>query len=175
MKDRRSTSHGPCLPASFRLQGLVTLLAVCSLRARVGLFSCRRRSWDSPFGVFPSRKVARRSRRTRTHLPFLPSAAPGAKHQAGTPDRGSWALSFPRVPDARCGFKASTAGYSLGVRPFQGSPSKTLAGISPSLLSRAFRTAERIHGQRRLRVSISLRLAASARFTGVWQTGTATL
>jgi hypothetical protein len=48
-------------------------LTACSLRARVDLFSCRRRSWDSPFGVFPSRKVARRHRRTRTHLPFLPT------------------------------------------------------------------------------------------------------
>jgi hypothetical protein len=57
IKDRRSTCHGLCLPATFRLQGLVTLLTVSSLRARAGPISYRRRSWDSPFGVFPSRSV----------------------------------------------------------------------------------------------------------------------
>jgi hypothetical protein len=46
-------------PATFRLQGLVTLLTVYSFRARAGPVSCRRRSWDSPFGAFPSRKVFR--------------------------------------------------------------------------------------------------------------------
>jgi hypothetical protein len=44
-------------PATFRLQGLATLLAGFSFRARVGLVSCRRRSWVSPSGAFPSRKV----------------------------------------------------------------------------------------------------------------------
>lgn len=44
-------------PATFRLQGLATLLAAYSLRARAGFFSHRRRSWDSPFGAFSSRKV----------------------------------------------------------------------------------------------------------------------
>ena len=46
-----------CQPATFRLQGLVTLLTACSLRTRAGLVSYRQRSWDSPFGGFPSRKV----------------------------------------------------------------------------------------------------------------------
>jgi hypothetical protein len=45
-------------PATFRLQGLVTLLAVYSRRARAGFLSHRRRSWDSPFGAFSSRKVS---------------------------------------------------------------------------------------------------------------------
>jgi hypothetical protein len=62
-KDRRSTSHGLCLPATFRLQGLATLLAAYSRRARAGFVSHRRRSWDSPFGAFPSRKVPTRFRR----------------------------------------------------------------------------------------------------------------
>jgi len=44
-------------PATFRLQGLATLLAVYSRRARAGFVSHRRRSWDSPFGAFSSRKV----------------------------------------------------------------------------------------------------------------------
>jgi hypothetical protein len=45
-------------PAMVRLQGLATLLTVFARRTRVGLVSCRRRSWDSPFGVFSSRKVS---------------------------------------------------------------------------------------------------------------------
>jgi hypothetical protein len=36
-------------PATFRLQGLVTLLAVYSPRSLSGLVSSRQRSWDSPF------------------------------------------------------------------------------------------------------------------------------
>jgi hypothetical protein len=44
-------------PATFRLQGLATLLAAYSRRARAGFVSHRRRSWDSPFGAFSSRKV----------------------------------------------------------------------------------------------------------------------
>jgi hypothetical protein len=40
------------LPATFRLQGLATLLTACSLQDRVGLFSCRRRPWDFPLRSF---------------------------------------------------------------------------------------------------------------------------
>ena len=37
---------------------MATLLAAYSLRSRAGSFSHRQRSWDSPFGAFPSRKVS---------------------------------------------------------------------------------------------------------------------
>jgi len=47
-----------CLPATFRLQGLVTLLTVYSLRDRAGLISDRQRFWDSPCGAYSSRKVS---------------------------------------------------------------------------------------------------------------------
>jgi hypothetical protein len=72
--------------ATFRLQGLATLLAVYSLRARVGFISHRRRSWDSPFGAFPSRKVSGAFPPGSTHLPsLLPLYQP---HKAtGRPDR----------------------------------------------------------------------------------------
>ena len=46
-----------CQPATFRLQGLATLLAVYSLRSLAGFVSHQQRSWDSPFGGFSSRKV----------------------------------------------------------------------------------------------------------------------
>jgi hypothetical protein len=49
-------------PARFRLQGLGTLVAVFSLRFPAGFVSHRRRSWDSPFGAFSSRKVSVRFR-----------------------------------------------------------------------------------------------------------------
>jgi hypothetical protein len=43
----------------FRLQGLAALLTVSSRRIRAGFVSHRQRSWDSPFGAFPSRIGAR--------------------------------------------------------------------------------------------------------------------
>ena len=58
-------------PATVRLQGLVPLLAAFARRVRAGLVSCRQRSWDSPFGVFSSRKVSGAFRPGRTHIPFL--------------------------------------------------------------------------------------------------------
>ena len=44
-------------PATFRLQGLVTLLTAYALRSRAGFLSHRQRSWDLPFGAFSSQKV----------------------------------------------------------------------------------------------------------------------
>jgi hypothetical protein len=63
-------------PATVRLQGLVTLWAVYALRARAGFVSHRRRSWDSPFGAFSSRKVSRSFPSGSTHVPFVPSLFP---------------------------------------------------------------------------------------------------
>lgn len=47
---RGSLFAGLKLPASFRLQGLATLLTAYSLESRAGFVSHRQRSWDSPFG-----------------------------------------------------------------------------------------------------------------------------
>jgi hypothetical protein len=64
-------------PATFRLQGLVTLVTAYSLRSRAGFVSHRQRSWDSPFGAFSSRKVSGVLPAGRTHLPFsLPLLPP---------------------------------------------------------------------------------------------------
>jgi hypothetical protein len=57
-RNPRSTAAGSSLPATFRLQGLATLLAAYSLESRAGFVSHRRRSWDSPFGGFPSRRIS---------------------------------------------------------------------------------------------------------------------
>lgn len=94
-------------PATFRLQGLVTLLTVSSLRARAGFVSRRRRSWDSPFGAFPSRKVSRTFPPGSTHLPFLLPVHQPLTRRAGPTGRGSWALPLSRVPRGQlCGWQA---------------------------------------------------------------------
>jgi hypothetical protein len=82
-KDRRSTARGRARPASFRPQGLATLSAACSFRARAGLFSYRRRSWDSPFGASSSRQVSGTFPSGRTHVPFDPSLLPPPRRWAG--------------------------------------------------------------------------------------------
>lgn len=50
---RGSTYRGFASPATFRLQGLVTLLTAYSPRTRAGLVSCRQRSWDSALRSVP--------------------------------------------------------------------------------------------------------------------------
>jgi hypothetical protein len=57
-QDRRSTCRGLCLPATFNLQGLATLLVAYSHRSPAGFVSHRQRSWDSPFEAFSSRKAS---------------------------------------------------------------------------------------------------------------------
>jgi len=129
--------RGLCLPATFRLQGLVTLLTAYSLRTRAGLVSYRRRSWDSPFGAFSSREGVRNVS-ARTHpLTVSPAAIPSAEARdrhgrprflgfdpSGNPWRPSVCLAH-RALDAPLGFA------------LLGSWKNALAGISPDLLSRA--------------------------------------
>lgn len=69
-KERRSTHRGLCLPATFRLQGLVALLTVYALRARAGFVSHRRRSWDFALQSTLLARSLTRFRVGRTHLPF---------------------------------------------------------------------------------------------------------
>jgi len=99
MKDRRSTCHGLCLPATFRLQGLVTLLTGFSLQSRAGFISSRQRSWDYPFGAFSSGKVPRRFRLDAPTYRLLPRTYPlHRSREAGLAGRGSWASTLPGVP-----------------------------------------------------------------------------
>jgi hypothetical protein len=72
-------------PASFRLQGLATLLAAYSLRIRAGFVSHRQRSWDSPFGAFPSRKGIR-GVTTRMHPPTVSPIGVPAAEAVGRPN-----------------------------------------------------------------------------------------
>jgi hypothetical protein len=91
-------------PATFRLQGLVTLLAIYSLRSRAGFFSHRRRSWDSPFGVFSFRKVFGPLQSELAHLPFNLVVFPPPKRWAGPIGPGFRALTLPEIPDDRTKF-----------------------------------------------------------------------
>jgi hypothetical protein len=122
-------------PATFRLQGLVTLLTVYALRALAGSVSHRRRSWDSPFGAFSSRKVSAAFPRGRTHVPFRPPVFPLLKQWAGPTGFGFWALTLPGVPGSRCRISTPATGCSLGLRPlrvFRKKPCRTLVRTPPT-------------------------------------------
>jgi hypothetical protein len=88
-----------CRPATFRLQGLATLLAASSLRIRAGFVSHRQRSWDSPFGGFSSGRASGVLPPGPTHIPFNPAVLPPPKRRAGPRGPGFWVLTRPRVPD----------------------------------------------------------------------------
>jgi hypothetical protein len=136
LRNRGSTSRGLCLPATFRLQGLATLLAAYSPQSRAGLVSYRQRSWDLPFGAFSFRKVSSPFPGGTTHLLFPLSVYPCRRHrparQAAVPGFCPFreSLATERVVNT------PTAGCSPGFYPFKAS-TDTLAGISPCLLSRA--------------------------------------
>jgi hypothetical protein len=117
LRDRKSTRRGFAAPARFRLQGLVTLWTAYSFRALAGFVSRRRRSWDSPFGAFSSRKVSAAFPRGCTHVPFRPSVIPPPKRWAGPTSRGFWGSTLPGIPAGQTGFNSPTAGCSLGLYP----------------------------------------------------------
>jgi hypothetical protein len=95
-------------PATVRPQGLATLSTAYALATRAGLISCRRRSWDSPFGASVPREVSDRFRKDAPTCRFSPqysrrksddpsrdAAAPGrrasrefrpARHAVNVPD-----------------------------------------------------------------------------------------
>jgi hypothetical protein len=127
-----STSHGLSLPsahqgsevyltrarppATFRPQGLVTLSTVCSLRAPAGFVSHRRRSWDSPFGAFSSRKVPAAFPRWMNPHTVFPVGIPARRSGwAGPTSRGFRAFTLPGVPGSPAGVNSPTAGCSLGL------------------------------------------------------------
>jgi hypothetical protein len=139
IRDRGSTSRGLCLPATFHPQGLATLSAAYSPRTPVGFVSRRRRSWDSPFGAFPSQKVAARSRATTPTYRFSKrcSRRRNAKpaHSAAVPGLCPPCESLAE----RHGVSVPPAGCSLGFRPFRVLRQRTLLGIAPELLSCTWR------------------------------------
>jgi hypothetical protein len=116
-------------------------LTVYTLRSRASLVSYRQRSWDSPFGAFPSRKVTE-SFPTRVNPHTVDSSVyPRTRGAgAGLMSCGFWALTLSRVPgDARV-FSTRTAGCSLGFFPSR-APGKSLdRDFARSPLTRFFNT-----------------------------------
>jgi hypothetical protein len=137
LRNRGSTSRRFCLPASFRLQGLATLLTAYSPRFRAGFVSHRRRSWDSPFGAFSFRKVSHPFPSGRTHVLFLPSVYLRRRHRPARQAAVPGFCPFRESLAAKRGVSTPATGCSLGFYPSRAS-TNALAGISPRLLSRAF-------------------------------------
>jgi len=138
LKVRRSTDHEASNPATVRLQGLVTLLTVYALRARVGFVSRRQRSWDSPFEAFPSHEVSSALPPERTHVPFIPPLRHAPKRWPERQSAVSGLLPSRESLDSKHVISALTTGGSPGLFPFQGSRAAVLRRISPTLLSRTW-------------------------------------
>jgi len=135
----RSGSHGLCLPATFRPQGLVTLSTVFSLARLAGLISCRQRLWGSPFEAFSSPQLLFR----------VPANTRPACRYLWTDMTDRSLLSR----DRRLGFRVlpacaslaiqdgclarPAAGCSLGFCPFQGSSPSAFVAASSHFLPRA--------------------------------------
>jgi len=148
LRHPRSTCHEPSQPATFRLQGLVTLLTAFSLESRAGFVSHRQRSWDSPFGGFLSREVSAAFRLERTHLPFSPAVFPPPKRQTGPTGLGFWVHASRDCLATARGIKPTITGASPGFYPSRaclrkpwprllqapshvlGSPSRLLTGLA---------------------------------------------
>jgi hypothetical protein len=148
-------------PATFRLQGLATLLTVYSRRARAGFVSHRRRSWDSPFGAFPSRKVSATFPGGRTHVPFIPSLFPPPRRRVGPTGRGFWALPLSRVPGDLAGVNSPVTGCSHGLRPLRVFQRKSCPGFRPGSTHTLSETGPGDRSRRRPGVSIGFRLVPS--------------
>jgi hypothetical protein len=138
LRNRRSTFAGLTSPARFRLQGLATLLAVFSPRFRAGFVSHRRRSWDSPFGAFSSRKLPARYRTDGPTYRFLLQVNPPPKQKVGPTGHGSWVFNpsgNPWRPFVCLVRRPLDAPLGFALRGFA---RESLGGISPTLLSSAF-------------------------------------
>jgi hypothetical protein len=149
-----------CLPATFRLQGLVTLLTAYSLRnpcrfcfAPAALLGFALRSFLLPRDIrsFPT---------GRTHLPFLSSVYPHTRVQG--PARRAAVPGFaPR--ESPLAASMCLAGQPLDTPlgfPLSGLLTEAWVRISPDLLSCAS-SAELTPRRRRSRVSIGLWLTSS--------------
>jgi hypothetical protein len=117
LRNSRSTSPRASRPATFRLQGLVTLLAACSLESRAGFVSHRRRSWDLPFEGFLSREVSPAFRLGRTHVPLAQRFFPPPKRQTGPTGLGFWVHASRDCLATARRFRPRVTGASLGFCP----------------------------------------------------------
>lgn len=147
----------------FRPQGLSTLSTVSFLRARVGLISCRQRSWDvRPFGAFSADGWPRVSALAEPTYRFPFRLYHVALATRPAPEgRGFWVQTRSSVlwPSERT-VNPPPAGCSLGVLPLRAHSRMSCPGFRPALLPRAFRCVapENDAGRRHLGVSIDTHL-----------------
>jgi hypothetical protein len=150
-------------PATFRLQGLATLLTAYSFRARAGFVSPRQRSWDSPFGAFPSREGIR-GVSARKHPPAVFPAGTAIVETMTRSGRPRLLGFAPCESPSRSARVFSTAIRRLlpWVFPLSGFSCECLdRDPSRSPLTRFAGLSRRRMPSRRPRVSISSRLASS--------------
>jgi hypothetical protein len=109
--------RGLCVSATFRLQGLITLLTACSLRSLAGFLSHRQRSWDSPLRSFTSRQVSKRFRLKQPTYRFTCRCSP--RQGVGPAQRAPVPGSCPcrGLRSNIDGFSIADDGSSLGVVP----------------------------------------------------------
>jgi len=129
MRNRGSTSRGLAVPATFRLQGFVTLLAVYSPRVRAGFLSHRQRSWDSPFGAW---RLERYPRVTAQKHP--PTVAPTGNPSAEAEGRSRG----PRFPGFNPSERSERPGMGLARRPPVAPLGLALLGFARESLDRDF-------------------------------------
>jgi hypothetical protein len=119
-------------PATFRLQGLVTLLTAFSLRSRAGSLSHRQRSWDSPFGGPPPGRypVCYHPEAPTYRWPWRYSR----RRSAGPAQQGpvSGLCPFRKFQATEWGFSPSTTGASLGFRSSRALSRRPWTGFRPS-------------------------------------------
>jgi hypothetical protein len=159
IRNSRSTHREPSRLATFRLQGLITLLTVYSLESRAGFVSHRQHSWDSPFGGFLSHEVSEAFQPGRTHLPL---ARRFFCRKSVRPARRPPVSGFAprRIALQPCGvLNRRSPAPPLGFAP-AGFAREDLGRTSPTLLSHAWSdlSISRRLGLH-LRVSIDLRFA----------------
>jgi hypothetical protein len=120
----------------FRLQGLITLLTVLSLRCLAGFVSHRQRSWDSPFGVPPPVRFPLVTK--RDDPPTVSPAVSLTAEAISRPDRLRFLGFGPdrRFPRWHVGLAQPPEDTPLGFS-LPGFFTKVLARLSPALLSRA--------------------------------------
>jgi hypothetical protein len=129
MRSRGSTSHGPAEPATFRLQGLPTLVTVYSPRIRAGFVSHRQRSWDSPFGASRLGRYLRVTAQKNPH-----TVAPTAIPSAGAEGRHR----RPRFPGFNPSERSERPNVGLARQPPVAPLGLTLLGSARESLDRVF-------------------------------------
>jgi len=133
-------------PATFRPQGLATLSAAYALRARAGLVSYRRRSWDFALRSFLLPEGTDRVSAGVNPPTVSPVGSPALLRWAGPTDRGSWAFTLPGVPGGRRRISTASAGCSLGLYPLRACGSKRCTGFRPCSSHALWRKTSRSAG-----------------------------